>query len=125
MKKDCNVQFSSNLRGGGRLKHSLVDARIRHFCHSKLHTPPNQLPPVTRIAVAYTLYYFHNYPPHESCHLLAISRSSLYKDLRQAEFTLTRLPRKQADALRTQIETIEAYILYNAKYIPLHSATCT
>ena len=69
------------------------------------------------MAVAYTLWYFHNYNSKQAAAFLCVSLQTYYNDLRQAKFTLSLYPRNKGRRLLDDIQSLESYILYNAKYM--------
>jgi len=117
MKKDCNLLFNSNLQGGGTLPLSIVKTRLSLFCRRKWHCEHYLLPPEHRMAVAYALMYFHNYSALQVATILCCSKTTYFNDISKAKFTLGLYPRNPARRLLEDIQALESYILYNAKYM--------
>lgn len=100
--------------GNVRLDHEVVNFRIDIYSRRKLEVPLTNLPQDARQDIIFTLHNFWHYSPQELADLLGVSRSTVYRDIRDGEFVIQRNKKRQYHVMR-----IVDYIIYNMRYWPL------
>lgn len=100
--------------GNVKLSHKVINFRIETYSQRKLGVPLTKLSSDDRQDIAFALHNFWDYSPKELAELMGISRATIYRDIRDGEFVMQRVKKRQY-----HVERIVDYIIYNMRYTPL------
>lgn len=103
-------------RVGGkvRLPRKTINFRVQNYSQQKLSMPLDKIPPDARQDIIFALHNFWDYSPKELTELLGVARATVYRDIRDGEFVIQRVKKRQY-----HVERIVDYIIYNMRYTPL------
>lgn len=101
--------------GNVKLDHEVINFRVQKYVNQKLGIPLNGFIPIdARQDIIFVLHNFWDYPPRELADLFGIARATVYRDIRDGEFVIQRVKKRQYN-----VERIVDYIIYNMRYTPL------
>lgn len=105
-----NALKTSNV-GGYKPAPDIIKIRVRLFAENHFRRPLSRLRPEQRMAVIYCLHQQFQFSNGDIASLLSCSNSTVIRDLQSAGVY------KNSSEFMSRIQSIEDYILYNAKYI--------
>lgn len=101
--------------GGVKPTPEVVKIRARMYAMRKFHHKLTELDPLQRSIVAFSLKRFE-IPTHSIQYLLDVCRRTLYDDLLRAQLYVIRPKGNDARYFIDHVNSLTAFILYNAKY---------
>lgn len=108
------VLIFKKIGGNVRLARQIINFRIGNYSQRKYGVPLSKLPSDARQDIIFVLHNFWDYSPKELAELMGISRATIYRDIRDGEFVIQRVKKRQY-----HVERIVDYIIYNMRFTPL------
>ena len=100
--------------GNVKLSDKVINFRVQNYSQQKLRMPLDKIPTDARQDIIFALHNFWDYSPKELTELFGIARATVYRDIRDGEFIMQRVKKRQY-----HVERIVDYIIYNMRYLPL------
>lgn len=95
----------------------VIRIRTQMFCRRKYNRGLRELSPDQRTVVVFTLRRFE-IPVHSIAFWLEHNRSTIYSDLQAAQLYVLRPNTNSARIFAEQVDRLQAFILYNARWLP-------
>lgn len=117
MENICNSLKISPMGRGRKPAPEVIRIRTQMFCQRKFCRNADALEAEQRTMVAFTLRRFE-IPVHSIAFWLKVNRSTIYSDLQAAQLYVLRPNTNSARIFAEQVDRLQAFILYNARWLP-------